>query len=79
MSAPGYDDPVAVSFREATDLKTALGLYNEYVLKPLAGSGGRIRLSSKGVDAIKSTWQKNIEATEQNYEPGKFTTIHAYE
>lgn len=77
--APGYDDPVAVSFREATDLKTALGLYNEYVLKPLAGGGSPHPPFFQGVDAIKSTWQKNIEATEQNYEPGKFTTIHAYE
>jgi hypothetical protein len=77
--APGYDDPVAVSFREAPDLETALKLYNQYVLVPLAGGGSPHPDFFQGTEAIKSTWQKNFEATEAHYEPGKFTTIHAYE
>ncbi len=51
--APGYDDEIAVAFRTAPDLETALGLYGKYVLTPLA--------------------------TEKHYQPGTFTTIHAYE
>ncbi|MGE0641989.1 MAG: DUF3604 domain-containing protein [Thermoanaerobaculia bacterium] len=77
--APGYDDPVAVSFREATDLQTALGLYKKYVLDPLAGGGDPHPAFFQGQEAIESTWKKNMEATEKNYVPGKFTTIHAYE
>ncbi|MEW9838411.1 DUF3604 domain-containing protein [Mesorhizobium marinum] len=77
--APGYDDPIAVSFREAPDLKTALGLYGKYVLAPLAGGGSPHPAFFQGVESIKSTWTKNVEATEKHYEPGKFTTIHAYE
>jgi hypothetical protein len=77
--APGYDDKVAVSFREAPDLKTALELYNKYVLTPLAGGGSPHPDFFQGAEAIKSTWKKNYEATEKHYEPGKFTTIHAYE
>jgi hypothetical protein len=77
--APGYDDPVADSFRNAPDLKTALKLYNQYVLTPLAGGGSPHPDFFQGVESIKSTWQKNVEATEKHYEPGKFTTIHAYE
>jgi hypothetical protein len=77
--APGYDDPVAVSFREAPDLETALGLYNKYVLTPLAGGGNPHPEFFQGWPAIKTTWKKNWEATEKHYEPGKFTTIHAYE
>jgi hypothetical protein len=77
--APGYDHPIAVSFREAPDLETALKLYNKYVLTPLAGGGDPHPEFFQGVEAIKSTWQKNYEATEKHYEPGKFTTIHAYE
>ncbi|WP_134682431.1 DUF3604 domain-containing protein [Paracoccus ravus] len=77
--APGYDDPVAKSFREANDLKTALGLYGKYVLAPLAGGGSPHPDFFQGAEAIKSTWKKNYEATETHYEPGKFTTIHAYE
>jgi hypothetical protein len=78
-SAPGYDDPVAKAFREAPDLETALKLYNDYVLVPLAGGGSPHPDFFQGKKAIKSTWQKNFEATEKHYEPGKFTTIHAYE
>jgi hypothetical protein len=77
--APGYDDPVAVSFRTAPDLETALGLYNKYVLTPLAGGGDPHPDFFQGEAAIKSTWKKNYEATEKHYEPGKFTTIHAFE
>jgi hypothetical protein len=77
--APGYDDPVAVSFREAEDLETALGLYNKYVLEPLAGGGDPHPPFFQGEEAIKFTWRQNFEATENHYEPGKFTTIHAYE
>lgn len=77
--APGHNDPVAVSFREAPDLKTALELYGKYVLTPLAGGGSPHPDFFQGEEAIKSTWKKNFEATEKHYEPGKFTTIHAYE
>jgi hypothetical protein len=77
--APGYDDPVAKSFREATDLKTALELYGKYVLTPLASGKDPHPPFFQGAEAIKSTWKKNFEATEKHYIPGKFTTIHAYE
>ncbi|TCK09589.1 uncharacterized protein DUF3604 [Marinobacterium mangrovicola] len=75
----GYDDDVAVAFREAPDLETALGLYNKYVLAPLAGGGDPHPEFFQGIEAIKSTWKQNYEATQKHYEPGKFTTIHAYE
>ena len=77
--APGYDDPVAKSFREAKDLTTALGLYKKYVLDPLAGGGDPHPAFFQGISAIESTWKRNHEATEKHYIPGKFTTIHAYE
>jgi hypothetical protein len=77
--APGYDDPVAKSFREAEDLETALMLYGKYVLTPLASGEDPHPPFFQGAEAIKSTWKKNFEATEKHYEPGKFTTIHAYE
>jgi hypothetical protein len=77
--APGYDDPVAKAFREATDLETALGLYNKYVLEPLAGGGNPHPPFFQGEEAIKSTWRQNYDAAESHYAPGRFTTIHAYE
>ncbi|EGR3032784.1 DUF3604 domain-containing protein [Vibrio parahaemolyticus] len=77
--APGYDHEIAVAFREAPDLDTALKLYGKYVLTPLAGGGDPHPEFFQGIKAIKSTWKKNYEATEKHYQPGKFTTIHAYE
>lgn len=77
--APGYDHPVAKSFRDAKDLETALALYGEYVLTPLAGGGDPHPPFFQGEQAIKSIWRRNWEATEQHYDPGKFSTIHAYE
>jgi hypothetical protein len=77
--APGYDHPVARSFREAEDLETALALYGQYVLGPLSTGEDPHPPFFQGEAAIASTWQKNYEATETHYEPGKFTTIHGYE
>ncbi|MXO61257.1 DUF3604 domain-containing protein [Altererythrobacter salegens] len=77
--APGYDDPIAKSFRDAPDLETALGLYGKYVLTPLAGGGDPHPSFFQGQSAVETTWRRNYEATERNYKPGKFTTIHAYE
>ncbi|EJC6851438.1 DUF3604 domain-containing protein [Vibrio parahaemolyticus] len=76
--APGHDKPVAVAFRNAKDLDTALGLYKKYVLDPLSGGNPHPDFY-QGIESNKSTWKKNYEATENNYEPGKFTTIHGYE
>ncbi|WP_165310239.1 DUF3604 domain-containing protein [Vibrio ziniensis] len=77
--APGYDHELAVAFREAPDLHTALQLYVKNVLTPLAGGGTPHPAFYQGVEATKSTWKKNFEATEKHYKPGTFTTIHAYE
>ncbi|MGD2131107.1 MAG: DUF3604 domain-containing protein [Lysobacterales bacterium] len=77
--APGYDDPIAKSFRDAKDLDTALGLYAKYVLEPLSSGGNPHPPFFQGEAAIQSTWRLNYEATENYYEPGKFTTIHGYE
>ena len=75
----GYDHPVAVQMREAKDLQTALGLYKKYVLDVLAGGGDPHPPFYQGPEAAKSSWKQNFEATEKNYKPGTFTTIHAYE
>lgn len=76
--SPGYDSEAAKSMREAPDLKTALAVYKKYVLDALAGGNAHPDFW-QGYESVKSQWQVNIEATEKNYAPGKFTTIHAYE
>ncbi len=76
--APGHDSEAAKAMRDAPDLKTALTVYKKYVLDALAGGNAHPDFW-QGYEAVKSQWQKNIDATEKNYKPGKFTTIHAYE
>ncbi len=76
--APGYNDDAAKAMRNAHDLETALTVYKKYVLDALAGGNAHPDFW-QGYDAVKSQWKKNIEATEKNYKPGKFTTLHAYE
>ncbi|MEJ2004061.1 MAG: DUF3604 domain-containing protein [Cyclobacteriaceae bacterium] len=74
-----YDSEVPTSFREATNYQEALRLYKVNVLDVLSGGGDPHAEFWEGWDAVKATWQQNFEATEKHYEPGKFTTIHAYE
>ena len=74
-----YDSEVPTQFRNATNYQEALGLYKKYVLDVLAGCDNPHAEFWEGWDAVKSTWQQNFEATERHYEPGTFTTIHAYE
>ncbi|MCP9200493.1 DUF3604 domain-containing protein [Gramella sp. GC03-9] len=74
-----YDSEVPTKFRNATDYQEALGLYKTYVLDVLAGGDNPHAEFWEGWEAVKSTWKANFEATEKHYEPGKFTTIHAYE
>jgi len=75
---PGYDSEAAKSMRDAPDLQSALAVYKKYVLDALAGGSAHPDFW-QGYESVKSQWQVNIEATENNYKPGKFTTIHAYE
>ena len=76
---PGYDDPVAAQIREAATYEDALKLFVKYVVTP-ARTGGSIHPDFyQGEASTASGWRKNFEATEKYNEPGKFTTLHAFE
>lgn len=76
---PGYDDPIAKQMREADNYEDAMALFVKYVITP-ARSGGSVHPSFyQGEASTMSGWRKNFEATEKYYEPGKFTTLHAFE
>ncbi len=77
--APGYNDPVAQEFRNAKDLDEALSVYKKYVLDALSGSGNPHPPFYQGIETNKTMWKINQEATEKNYVPGEFTTLHAFE
>ena len=77
--SPGYDHPIATQMREAKDYETAIGLFTKYVVTPGREGGNPHPEFFQGVESIKSGWRNNFEATEAHYEPGKFTTLHAFE
>jgi hypothetical protein len=76
---PGYDDPVATQMREVDNLEDGLALFVKYVITPNRTGEQPHPDFWQGPESIKSGWKKNFEATERHYEPGKFTTLHAFE
>ena len=76
---PGYDDPIATQMREVDNLEDGLSLFVEYVVKPNRTGDKPHPDFWQGPESVKSGWRKNFVATERHYEPGKFTTLHAYE
>jgi hypothetical protein len=77
--SPGYDHPIAVQMRDASDYDTAMGLFIKYVATPARQGGNPHPVFFQGEESIKSGWRNNFDATEAHYEPGKFTTLHAFE
>lgn len=76
---PGYDDPIATQMREADTYEKALDLFTTYVITP-ARTGGSVHPDFyQGPASTQAGWKQNIDATEKHYEPGKFTTFHAFE
>ncbi len=76
---PGYDDPIATQMREVDNLEDGLALFVKYVVTPNRTGSKPHPDFWQGVESVKSQWRKNFEATEKFNDPGKFTTIHAYE
>ena len=77
--SPGYDHPIAVQMREADNYEDALTLFVKYVITPVRTGGSVHPEFYQGVESTKSGWRINFEATEKYYEPGRFTTLHAFE
>ena len=77
--SPGYDDPIATQMREVDNLEDGLALFVQYVVKPNRTGDKPHPDFWQGPESIKSGWRKNFVATERHYEPGKFTTLHAFE
>ena len=76
---PGYDDPVATQMREADNLEDGLALFVKYVVTPNRTGSKPHPDFWQGFESVKSQWRKNFDATEKYYDPGTFTTLHAYE
>ncbi|MFT5824386.1 MAG: hypothetical protein ACI8ZM_005654 [Crocinitomix sp.] len=76
---PGYDDIVATQMREADNYEDAMNLFVKYVITPARTGGSSHPDFYQGETSTMSGWRKNFDATEKYYDPGKFTTLHAFE
>lgn len=74
-SSPLYDGELIESLK-GKDLWSAFGVTGKVTARL---AKGEIQSKSKTEQLIRSNWQIEIDAANQNYEPGKFTTFAAYE
>ena len=77
--SPGYNDPVATQMREADNYEDAMALFVKYVITPARTGGSSHPDFYQGESSTMSGWHKNFNATEKYNQPGKFTTLHAFE
>lgn len=75
----GYDDPVATQMREADNYEDAMALFVKYVITPARTGGSSHPDFYQGEASTMSGWRKNFNAAEKYNQPGKFTTLHAFE
>jgi hypothetical protein len=61
------------------DYAVSQGAFRDIVAAVAAGKGATLIDPELAKDAVRSGWQRLIDAAEANYEPGKFTTFIAYE
>jgi hypothetical protein len=61
------------------DYETSQGAFREIVAAVTSGKGATLIDPELAKDAVRSGWQRLIDAAQANYEPGKFTTFIAYE
>jgi hypothetical protein len=76
----GSDNPQVIELRGLTDYNEREQWFLKYVVSSNRGGGKPAHPPFwAGPESSKSGWRKILEATEANYQPGKFTTIPAYE
>ena len=77
--AKGYDTDAPKAIREVDNLEDGLKLFIKYVVSVNRSSTPSHPDFYQGVNSTMSAWEIMNEATEKNYKPGKFTTLHAFE
>jgi hypothetical protein len=77
--APGHDQEQVQQLRGLTTLEEREKWFLEYVVKSNRGATPRHPPFYAGPETTASGWQQILAAAEEHYEPGKFTTIPAFE
>lgn len=77
--APGHDQDSLKELRGLSKFEEQERWFLEYVVKNNRGETPQHPPFFAGEETTKSAWQIELEAAAKNYDPGKFTTIPAYE
>jgi hypothetical protein len=77
--APGHDQDLIKQLRSLTTIEEREKWFLEYVVKSNRGSTPQHPPFYAGPETEAGAWKVELAATEKYYEPGKFTTIPAYE
>jgi hypothetical protein len=77
--APGYDNEQLKQLRNLEGYEERERWFLEYVQKPNRGTAPKHAPFFAGNETAVSGWQQILAAAEQHYQPGRFTTIPAFE
>jgi len=77
--APGHDQNLLNQLRGLNTIEEREKWFLEYVVKSNRGSTPQHPPFFAGAETANSAWKVILAAAEANYEPGKFTTIPAFE
>ncbi len=76
----GYNNEKLIELRSLTDFETREKWFFKYVVSVNRGDGPPQHTDFyPGVESVKNAWKVILDAAKEHYEPGKFTTIPAYE
>ena len=77
--APGYDQELIQQLRSLKSLEEREKWFLEYVVKSNRGATPQPPPFYAGPETAVSAWKVILAAAKEHYEPGKFTTIPAFE
>ena len=77
--APGHDQDKLKELRSMTSIEDRETWFLNYVVKSNRSETPQHPPFFAGTETTKSAWVIELEAAERNYQPGKFTTIPAFE
>jgi hypothetical protein len=77
--APGYDQELMKELRALNSIEEREAWFLKYVVKSNRSGTPQHPPFFAGAQTVKSAWQEILAAAEAHYEPGKFTTIPAFE
>ncbi|MEI6894330.1 MAG: DUF3604 domain-containing protein [Colwellia sp.] len=77
--AVGHNNETLVELRGLTEYKEQIAWFIKYVIKSNRGTTPKHPPFYTGSESTKSAWQIILQATKDEYKPGVFTTLAAFE